>query len=82
MRHFSCTEETDEKLSALHLCMDKFIVQMEHLTNVTGDYRLPATCCSFLTAEKCVIDTLKTMCDKPESIEYINKFLTEIVSLL
>ena len=65
----------------MHLCMDKFIVQMEHLANVTGDFRLPATCCSYLTMDKCVIDKYRLMCNKPDSVKFLNKFLTEMVSM-
>ncbi|CAG2171784.1 unnamed protein product, partial [Oppiella nova] len=40
-----CAQGSD--LGPLHLCMEKFVVQMEHLAGVTGDHRIPATCCSF-----------------------------------
>jgi len=76
--HFACSSPTQERLDKLHLCMDKWIVQMEHLSNVSGDHRIPATCCSFLVMDKCVKDTLTQICDKPDSVAYINTFLTEM----
>ncbi|CAG2116314.1 unnamed protein product [Medioppia subpectinata] len=77
---FMCAKDAD--LGPLHLCMEKFIVQMEHLPQVNGDHRIPATCCSFQLMDKCVKETSQHVCTQKDKVEYMTKFLTEMTGEL
>ena len=77
LHHLGCV--SDDKIGELRICVEKFIVQMEHLGNITGDNRIPALCCSFQLLDKCTLDKIHELCKQPETIEYINKLLNEMV---
>jgi hypothetical protein len=61
--------------------MDKFIVQLENLSNITGDNRIPATCCSFHTLKECVRQKASKICKNKETVDYIENLVTEVVGL-
>jgi len=68
-------------LSPIHLCMDKYIVQMENLANITGDNRIAATCCSFHMLRQCAREKVSKVCQNKEAIEYLGNLITEAVCL-
>jgi hypothetical protein len=60
--------------------MDKFIVQLENLSNITGDNRIPSTCCSFHMLKECAEQKASKICKNKEAIDYIKYLITEVVS--
>ena len=59
--------------------MDKYMVQMEYLGDVDGENRIPATCCSYHMVKDCLKKGGSEKCDKPESVEYLDKMATGVV---
>lgn len=79
MEHLHCFK-TDERVASIHLCMDKYIIQMESLGDMPSDQTIASTCCSFHMLKKCIKDKAMELCDQKETIDYVENLETEVVS--
>jgi len=79
--HLQCFKN-EEELSEVHLCMDKLIVQLEHMSNITGDNRIQSTCCSFHMLKECAEQKAFKICKNKEAVDYIKYLITEVTNEL
>ncbi len=80
MEHLHCFK-SEEFIAPMHLCMDKFIVQMEQMPDIPTTQRIPSMCCSYHMLRDCLKTKAMISCEKKESIEYIDNIATEVVSI-
>lgn len=78
LEHLSCFIP-EEKMMPLHLCMEKYVAQMEVMIALDKKQRIPAACCSFHMFAGCVKSKLLQICDKPETLKYMEEMTEKIV---
>ncbi|CAG2171785.1 unnamed protein product [Oppiella nova] len=77
LNHFNCWKSSED-LQKMSICLDKYMIQMQGLANVSNDDRIPTVCCSYHMLKACMKSQGEKTCNKPESVAFIDNMATGI----